>query len=482
MGGFVRGRVECLFNTKNSNYNASNVFTTLYQFFTSHPQYTLIALNYGSTTSGPGTLPGTGTNFIDAINAATVNSWGNNAFFVVRQNASPARPYDVFHLFQWSGASNGTGGAGGGFGSAPGNPGLFLGSSNTGNNNCHLGHACAIGISGSGGPFTGGVITGPGITGYGGSTSGSLQNGFGNPWRGSMNALTGVLGIDTKANGGSNGLVGVWGAPAGSGSYASGSGVFIFPRSNCDAGAFHWGSAAAHFAENCNNIFGGNGNVASDVRMHVIADDDSWVIFIDTTDSNNASQIMSFAGPYIPRNGMPSGSQGTITPYCVIASWNALPWSISNASVYGDLAGTSGQQGGIIGNTTASVRPLVMDESKAFMVDYNYQPSTILSSSSGGQGGLGTGGGVFFDEYQIPVGAYETAPANVCGYLGEIDFIRSTYNVSTPGVRWDFARYFIGSSTQQDRKYSIPWDTQNKTIPRTGFTRTGINFVRPPPA
>lgn len=485
MGGFVRGRIESVFTNKNSNFNFQNVFTTLYQFFTSHPQYQLIALNYGGT-SGPATTgAGTGVGFVDGTNfnlTPATPTFGNNCWFVVRQNASVARPYDVFHLFQWTGANNGTGGMGGGFGSAPGNPGLILGSSNTGNNNSHLGHACAIGISGSGGPLGGAVITGLGITGFGGSTSGSLAQGFGNPWRGSMNALTGVLGIDQKANGGTNGVNGVWSAPPGSGSYASGSGIFVFPRSNSEAGSFHFGSAAGHFAENCGSVCRGNGNASSDVRMHIIADDDSWTCWIDTQDTNASTTIMSFAGIYVPRSGLPSGSQSLITPYCCITTDAALPWSVSNESIYGDSAGTAQQQGGIIGNTTGSVKPLVMDQSAAFMVDYNYQPNYALTSSAGGQGGVGVGGGAFYDEFQIPVGIFETAPSNVCGYLGEIDFIRSMYNISTPGLRWDFQRTFVGSQTIQDRKYSIPWDSQNKTVPRMGTSRNGINFVRPGPA
>ena len=477
MGGFIRGRVECLFNNKDQNYNHQNIFVTLYQFFTSHPQYTLLAVNWGATNGPAATGAGTGPNFVDAVSTSTTpasTTFGNNAWFLVRQNASPVRPYDVFHLFQWTGANNFTRGAN--FGTAPGNPGLANGSvaPNT-NNNPSIAHSCAIGISGSGGNVVGQSL-------FGGSTSGSLGAGFGNPWRGSMNALTGVLGIDQKANGGSNNLQGVWGAPPASGSYSAGTGVIIWPRSNCgDTGAFRFSSTAGHFAENMGNIAGGSGT-NNDVRMFIIADDDSWVFWHDNQDTNNGTTTMSYAGIYTPRNGLPSGSQSGIVNYVVLQAEAALPWSITNGSIYGDIAGTSTQQGGIVANTTASVRPVVMDQSVAFMLDLNYQPNYALSSSTGGQGGVGIGGGAFYDEFQIPLGIFENSPAQISGYLGELDFIRSCYNIQTPSVRWDYQRAFFGSITIQDRKYSVPWDSQNKTIPRTGTNRNGINFVRPPPA
>jgi hypothetical protein len=467
MSGNVRGKIECYISNKDHNYNMQNVFKNLYDFFTSHPNFALISLNYGNTNGPAASGAGTGAGYVGQDNTNIVPAaatFGNNAWFVVRQNATLARPYDVFHLFQWTGANNGTRGQS--FGTGPaGSPGLVNGSTQPINANYGaVAHACAIGVSGSGGQIIGNI--------YGASTSGSLGSGFGNPWRGTMNAYTGALGTDTKPATGP-----VWSAPVASGTYAAGTGVMIFPRSNDgDTGAFRGASSVGHFAENMGGMYAGNNNVNSDVRMHVIADDDSFVFWVDTNDSNNASTIMCFSGIYVPRAGLNSGAQGGITPYAVIDSYNALPWSVANESVYGDIAGTSAQQGGIIGNTTGSVRPLVMDQSVAFMIDFNFHPNQTMSSSTGP---APTG---FYDEYDIPVGIYEPTPVQISGFLGHIDFVRSMYNVSTPGVRWDFNRSFVGSLTVADRKYSIPWDSQNRTVPRTGTTRQGITFVRPGPA
>jgi len=79
------------------------------------------------------------------------------------------------------------------------------------------------------------------------------------------------------------------------------------------------------------------------------------------------------------------------------------------------------------------------------------------------------------------VGIYETTPSQLCGYLGEVDFIRWMYNVSSPGVRWDFNRAIVGASGPTGVKLSLPWDGQNRTVPRSGTSRNGITFVRPGP-
>src|SRR5579863_5456949 len=212
MSGFIRGKIECYIANKDFNFNLQNGFKNLYDFFTSHPNYTLIALNYGATNGPASSAAGTGTGYADPNNSNGPNfpTFGNNAWFVVRANATTIRPYDVFHYFQLGTEVNATRGLA--YNQAPANPSLINGQTVVAgsNNNGGLGYACAIGISGSGGPIGGNTITGPNITGFGGSTSGSLGAGFGNPWRGSMNALTGTLGIDQKANGGSNGLTGVW--------------------------------------------------------------------------------------------------------------------------------------------------------------------------------------------------------------------------------------------------------------------------------
>ena len=68
---------------------AQTVFKNIYDFFSSHPNYTIIALQYGLTSSqlpSPATATGagTGTGYYDAA-----SYFGYNAFFVTRANATP---------------------------------------------------------------------------------------------------------------------------------------------------------------------------------------------------------------------------------------------------------------------------------------------------------------------------------------------------------------------------------------------------------
>ena len=462
MGGFVRGKIECFMCNKDGNYNVQNMFKNIYDFFSSHPQYTLHSLNFGATNGPAAVGAGTGTGYVDSVSSTGGTTFGNNAWFVFRQNASPARPFDVYHLFQWNGAANGTRGAT--FGTSPGNPGFisFNGNANT----TQIGYACAIGISGSGG------------------TTGSYGN-FGDPWKGTAAALTGsTAGSDTKGQA----PVPVWGTPIG------GTGVMIFPRANNGPNGTYQ-QASSQNANNCQQmgtLWEQAYTTTGDCRQHIVADDDSFIIYIDAGDGSTNNALF-YAGMYIPRGGIPASFQSNLTPYVVLCDGiDTLGWNANNESIWGDTAGTANKQGGIIGNTTASVRSVVLDFPVTWLNDINMQPNNNVTCSVGGYGGLPTSGtysssigpvpgGAFFDEFQIPVGIFETSPSNISGYLGQIDFIHWTFNTNTNGVRWDFQRAYMGNTAQATQKLAIPWDSQNKTVPRSGFTRAGISFVRPGP-
>jgi hypothetical protein len=410
VSGFVRGKIECLLYTPGNNLTITqNAFKVIYDFFASHPNYTITALQYGST-GGPATSgAGTGTGFHDQP-----NSFGYHAFFVARANATSARPYDVYHLFQWCGSVNQGGGT---FGSSPGNPGLVNGSTSPiDNNHTYIGYACAIGIGGTGGS--------------------ALSPSNGSPWKGTTNAN----GADTK------GTV-VWGAPAG-----GGTGVIMFPRSNNGEYGSH-----RQLTQNTGGIASYGNTIGGPSRYSMVGDDDSFIITIDGSDNGNYT--LNYSGLFTPRNGL------TMTyPYCSVFSYNNLPWTVTAESVYGDVAGTSAQQGGIVSPLTASVYGMQLDHYASFATDTNFWPNHAFSSPT-------------FDELDIPIGIYESAPTNRSGLMGQLDFVRELYNVQTNGVKSDFSRIFVGSTTLQDRKYSVPWDTQNRTVPRSGDARNGITFV-----
>lgn len=435
MAGTKRGKIECYINTGNRNTHAQVFFKNLYDFFASHPQYTIISLQYGA--GGPGILAsGNGTGYYDQT-----GSLGYNAFFVARQNATSNRPFDVYHLFQWTGANSGattppTAAAqllGALSSSAP----ALIQSVQTynGSVNTEIGYACAIGIGGTGGS--------------------ALSPNNGNPWKGSMN----VDGRDYKGTG--VGTTAVWGAPSG------GSGIITFPR--CNNGI---NGTFASLSQNMMLIFQ-NGNTDTwQTRQNIIADDDSFVILTDVSDVGAYS--LTYAGIYRQRPDIPSGS--IPYPYCVICTCNSnLPFSYT--SVYGDTAGNSTQQGGIVTPLSGTSVNLLLDHySTNFMVDGNFWPDRQMSQSS-----------AIFNEFHINVNSYELATqnspqtyinnGNFCAQLGELDFIHEVYNIATNTVRSDYSRIFVGSATLASTHYSIPWDSSTNTVPRTGTTRQGVTFT-----
>jgi len=427
MSGLVRGKVECAINagTAALNIDANNAyfsrcalmqacFKGLYDYFTSHPNYSLIALQYGNTT-GPGfSSPGTGTNYYD-----TPGSFGHNAFFVVRANATTARPYDVYHLFQWAGVTAWA--ANSGWNQSPGAPSLCAGYLFPNNSGVYagVGHAAAIGIGGTGGS--------------------ALSTSNGNPWKGTQNAN----GTDTKPSTGP-----IWGAPAG-----GGTGVIIFPRSNDGAtGAFK------SQTQNLGTLF----NCSTDgqlTRFHIVGDDDSWVLAWDWNDTSN--YVLSYSGLYVPRANV------TVPyPYCVIDSWNGCPLQYGDGTVYGDIVGISLNQGGIVSPLSGTCAQMQLDHYNVFTSDTNFWPDHCFNTLS-------------FNMLDIPVGIYEPYPQQISGFLGQIDFFREMYNVPTNGVSSDYSRMFVGAPAIASSKYAIPWDKTTHTVPRSGNTRTGVTFVAP---
>ncbi len=422
MSGQVRGRVECLTPSITTNLawqvNAQACFKVLYDFFTSHPNYTLIASYYGVTSplvfNAPTGGSGTGTGFWDEA-----HSFGFNAFFVVRANSTAARPFDVYHLFHWTGPINFGSPS---FGTSAGTTALLQGSNSpVGDASAYLGHQAAIGIGGTGGS--------------------ALSPSNGNPWKGTTNAN----GTDTKPA-----STTIWGAPAG-----GGTGVIVFPRSNDS----NWGTYRTQ-TQNCGQIMNWGGPTGQQTRWHVVGDDDSFVIAIDYADQG--LYCMSFSGIYQPRSTM------TVPyPYLVIDTADALPYTYTSTNVYGDVAGTSTRQGGIVQAVTGSVANLQLDHYSAFTTDVNFWPNRQFSSTT-------------FDQFDIPVGIYEIQPGgSIAGMMGQIDFFREMYNVPTNGVSSDYTRIFVGGTGIATTKYAIPWDSVNRTVPRSGWQRQGISFVGP---
>ncbi|HVW29227.1 MAG TPA: hypothetical protein VHC69_27865 [Polyangiaceae bacterium] len=307
MAGQVRGKIECFLNEGNGNNNAQSLFKALYDFFTAHPKATLIARQ-----AGAGRAAGD-TGYYDSP-----TPFGDNAWFVVKLERTdgdvPAGPraFDYYVLFQY--ASNGAG-----FNAAPGNPGLFVGSTS---------------------PLSAGKIGVSVAIGVGGDA---------NPWNGAGASL----GANTKGTP-------VWMVPAG------GTQVHVLPRSN-NAGGTHTTNR-----ENMAAVMSQSFGSGPKARAHVVADDDSFLIAVDNDDDNTYQAV--FVGLLTPRQGL-----ALPHPLVMIADSGLLPWSMN--SVFGDPAGTASQQGGgVHRDNTIGTRQLVMERLNILVNTSVLQPNRLFAT------------------------------------------------------------------------------------------------------
>jgi hypothetical protein len=290
---------------------------------------------------------------------------------------------------------------GAGFNSSPGNPGLFLGSTSTFSTG-KVGIAVAIGVGGDE-----------------------------NPWNGA-----GSLGANTKGTP-------VWKVPAG------GTQVHVLPRSN------NAGGSQATNRENTAAIMSQSFGSGPKARAHVVADDDSFLITVDNDDDN------TYQATYV---GMLTSRQGLTLPFplIMISDNGILPFAMN--SIYGDAAGSSGQQGGAIHRDNAiGVRQLYLERLNILVNTSVLQPNRLFATPE-------------FDEFPIACALNET-PHH--GFLGQVEFVREVGNIATHDTSSDKKRCIVGTSTVPSVKLSIPWD--GATTPKSGITRQGLDFVRAGP-
>jgi hypothetical protein len=439
MSGLVRGKIECVLAPINRQDQTQEFFTNLYSFFSNHPNYTVIALQYGSSAANlpNSTSSGTGTNYYNQA-----NSFGYNAFFVVRANATAARPYDVYYLFQWGGSPTQVG-TSYELGASPGNPALAAG------------YAYGNAVNGVGGNTNYTTLIVQAAIGIGGTGGSSLSPNNGNPWKGTSN----VNGADTKSAAAIAGAGPVWGAPSG-----GGTGVMIFPRS-CDGaqGTTTIAGTYAHLAQDGGLIYALDIDTQQ-TRMSIVGDDDSWCLMVDYTDNGN--YYMIYSGLYVPR---PNTQNVELNyPFVCLWAYQTLPMPFGVNNQYAPPTSSDQYMGGICNSVSGTVNSVSIDHyANNFVVDTNFNPDHQMAN-------LGT----VYNEWPIWVGQFENyGGTQLTGYLGQIVFIKEMYNVNTNDTKSDFSRIFIGSTTLAQSKVSVPWDSQNNTVPRSGTTVAGVTFV-----
>jgi hypothetical protein len=304
VGGTIRGRIECFNNAGIvSSSEGRNAFKNIYEHYNNHPLATLVALNYGG---------GSGTDYHDGG-----NPWGEgNAFFVFKMAASSLRTWSYYVLFQLAGNSA--------FGSAPGNPGLCNGTTQS-TSFMDIGCAVAIGVGGDEDPWNG--------TSVGDGT-------------------------DTKGTP-------VWVAPSG------GSAVYVLPRSNNPTGTH------ATNKENTMEIFDTSIYLRAAVesnRYHIVGDDDHLLILMDEDDNNTYSAFL--IDVFSPNPDL------TLTHPMVMLRDNSLPYN--PASNFGSQAGSDAARDGgvIVAGADVAKDPVVgvMGDSPDVLAAAN-EPNTFKSSN-----------------------------------------------------------------------------------------------------
>lgn len=252
-----------------------------------------------------------------------------------------------------------------------------------------------------------------------------------NPWNGGGAAL----GANTKGTP-------VWKAPT------SGTQLHVFPRSN-NAGGTH-----ATNRENTMPVFHQSSTRNIRSRAHIVADDDSFAILVDNEDDNTYG--LAYVGLLTPR-------QGLTLPFPLVVLTGGIPLAVNAA--YGDPNGTSGTQGGAIHrDSNLGVRQLLIERLNLFVNTTVLQPNRLFAVPE-------------FDEFPLACALSET-PHH--GFLGQVEFIREVGNIATHDTSSDKKRVVVGGDNNIGSvKLSVPWD--GATMPKSGITRQGIDFVRPGP-
>ena len=386
MAGTIRGRIDCRLNTGDLRNTSQAVFVNLYQFFSGTGGATAIPATWSIVASNYGKNSGVQGAGMDFYDGADYARM--NAFFVLKMASTAAKPWDQFHLFQW--AYDGSN-----FGADPGNPGVM--SSNYG-----VSIASASGIGGTG-----------------------------NPWTGTTNNN----GLDRK--GAVAGVVPVWAAPGG-----GGTGFVVQQRTNSTGGAQATNREACTI---CAQL-----NTAALARLHIVADDDSFMI---AASLDTGAYSTHYTGLVIPNPNLT-----LVRPYAQIYHLSGVELGITTA--LGSTAGSTTDDGGVAQRDGT--------QSRIFRID---RLTNVLNASA--QPNLQSAS-TLYDEQPVPVVAYE---ATQYGYVGTLDpaIIRDTHNIASETLNAAGDRMVAGNvTTVAAAKFSMPWLPGQ--VPRSSVSRTGVNF------
>lgn len=134
---------------------------------------------------------------------------------------------------------------------------------------------------------------------------------------------------------------------------------------------------------------------------------------------------------------------------------------------YGSLANNANLEGGV---------PHVTSSNGVFQVVIDY-PTTFLNTTMQPNQGYSPPA---YEEFPIPIAVYEWSTGSTGGlaqgWLGQIEFLRSQYNLATYTTNLTRTRTVWGGSTVASTKITSPWDGLTDPTPNGTPSRTGSFF------
>lgn len=255
----------------------------------------------------------------------------------------------------------------------------------------------------------------------------ALREDGASPWGGT----TGSPGSDTKGTP-------VW--------TAGGSTLHVLARSNAPglpAGAFATNKENTHLIEDYST------NAIN--RLHMVGDADGIMLVVGTTNAG------AYKGYYMGRYELRAGLS-LPHPYVMIPTATSVPWVVGASNIYGNIAGSYGSQGGLLGRAGDGVRSFTLENSAPWF-DSSYQPNGVPSPSE-----LDAGKWALFQREVV---------SGLVGFLPEA-LVSAVYGVAFHETNAANTRAYMGTVAAAAIKFSIPWD--GGAPPGTVGVRTGRQF------
>jgi hypothetical protein len=508
MAGTIRGKIECLHVSGNTQNQGQTYFTAVYKFL---KQLEVAGVTTEIARHGGLSSTAANVNYYDEASPFLTNAW-----YVFRFNTNGSRtwPWYVFVQWAWGGTSD--------FGAAPGNPGLIQNSSTLPiATEVAVAVQCAIGFGGDENPWNGttGAQASKGsvvwrVPANGGTNVAVFPRSNSPDWthgRRAMGQIMAVAGSQLIAGetftigdglttarvfefdfGGGvtpgnvavavtvgmtrydvrdaiisaiNGIHGVTDfyivASIGGGEVVTlqnrqpGTiGNISITETVADAGFLVAGMAGGTgLVQNCRPVY--FTGATSNNRCHFLADDDSIMLLLDP--GADGSYRGFYAGVWTPRTSLV-----TTHPFAVLSG--DLP--VSEAWLGGDVNGdaaTGTDVGMAVVNSDTGGRVLGVCR---YAEVWQRQPNTQYSPVS-------------YNDFPVAlaIGEYSSVQSSSwVSFLGKFstNMLREVYNIPTHDTNADLTRAIFGSATLADSQWCVPWD--GVTVPGTGITRDGVTF------